>query len=220
MKTLLKYLTAAAAAAGLAAGSAYAVPTLTFTNGITTVAIHDNVLGEDTNLTAGVVDWSGVVGDWRLASGLGQALPVLGTSFSPNIDLNFAGTSDVLGSKLYITFEGTGYSYSGSLLDVLSVTAASGGTVEDKVFIDGSIWVTGMGPFGSGNWSQLSGTVTLVPTDVLAIQVILTSNGSAGTISGDKNILAVPDGGTTALLLGLGFLGVGFVARRFKSVKA
>jgi len=48
---------------------------------------------------------------------------------------------------------------------------------------------------------------------------------TAGVRDGDGVSLmtlgpAVPDGGTTALLLGLGLLGVGFVARRFKSVKA
>ena len=50
---------------------------------------------------------------------------------------------------------------------------------------------------------------------------LFTANQAAGTFSFSLSQAALaPDGGTTALLLGLGLVGVGLSARRFKSKKA
>ena len=72
-----------------------------------------------------------------------------------------------------------------------------------------TVTVIGNGFFTETGYDQTAGTF------------IFSANQAGGTFSFSLSHAALaPDGGTTALLLGLGLVGLGFSARRFKSVKA
>jgi hypothetical protein len=49
------------------------------------------------------------------------------------------------------------------------------------------------------------------------LQVVITETGVNQITTGDKQVTAAPDGGTTALLLGFGLLGLGLIRRSKKS---
>ena len=228
MNKLLKYLTLAAAVAGLAVGSAYAVPTLTISDGTTTQTITDGSAG-DGNSNVGAVTWVGSVGAWTLNVDTGSTKPYVGSVSSPQMDLSFLAGSNAAGT-LTITFTDWGFVVpNGQVNDMINGNSNVAGTVTDNVIKNWGLAsaqnIVTLGPLNDLSFTSTgSGHVVLgaqaVPNDSLSIQVVITHNG-AGLTSGDKLVtVPVPDGGTTAVLLGLGLLGVGFVARRFKSVKA
>jgi hypothetical protein len=233
MKTLLKNFALVTAVAGLAAGTAYSVPVLTITDiesGVPTkiVVVQDNG-ALDTSLEAGLITYSGPVGAFNITVDTGVTKPAIGSVTSPDMDLTFTVVSKGAG-MLVLTLTDSGFIYTGSLWDRIGGTTA--GTVSDNVLMGGGFGVNGLltgatnvasiAGLGSGAYSGQTWANVILGShavgDYLSIQAVITQTG-AGSSSGDMEV-SVPDGGTTAMLLGLGLLGVGFVARRFKSVKA
>lgn len=205
MNKFLKY-SAMGCAALAVAGTANAVPTLTIQNGTSTVTVLDNGTG-DLNPAAGVVLFSGAVGNYDINVDTGETMPVLGTSTRPEMDLSFVASINPVsmgGSTspgvLTITFTDNGFTYSGILHESIGATMDGTGPLTDTVTVDG----TPTGSHGSFSTSPIAATgsasVSLGATDVLGLQ--LTLDEAAGqSITGDFNI-NVPDGGMTLMLLG------------------
>jgi len=223
MKTLLKIL-AVAFTIGLTA-SAYAVPTLWITDGTNSVVISDQGAG-DVSSVLGQVTWTGSIGNWNLNVDTGITYPALGTLVFPQLDLAFVAGSNGSGGTLWIEFSADGFGPSsgtsaasiGGTTDG-TVAAWTGGGTSNALF-DSSTVLEDFGTFGGPSFSGslIGGVVTNAGPYSLTEVIKITHGGSAIT-SGDLK-LSVPDGGATALLLGLGLLGVGVFARRRKGAKA
>jgi hypothetical protein len=207
-KQLIKGL--AAAAAVLCVTSAYSVPTLRISDGVNPdVVVTDGGAG-DSNPLVGAVTWIGSIGVWVLNVDTGVTKPILGSATDPHMDLNYVVSSTGAGTMV-ISFSDDGFTYSGALTDHWGGTTS--GTSINRVLENGQSTGIGMGPFGPGAFSgTTSGTIDLVPTDVLTLQVAITHTGS-GPSSGDKEI-TVPEGGMTLTLLGSALVGIGFLRRK------
>jgi hypothetical protein len=240
MKTFFKIFAVAAVAVGLTAGLAHATPTLLLTDGTGghSVTITDGSVisgATDSNPAVGAVTWIGDIGLWTLNVDTGFTKPAVGSATNPVMDIHFSAQSpsastDANGnpvvSTLSIFFSENGFTSSGSVTDQIGGTmGGSGIAVWDYVIKNwntaGSQMISVVGPLTVSPFadSNGSGVVSLSGNDVLSVGVVLQSTSQV-IVTGDKFVsVPVPDGGTTAMLLGLGLLGVGFVARRFKSSK-
>jgi hypothetical protein len=145
---------------------------------------------------------------------------VLGSVTNPILDLSFKAIDGggVPTKPLIITFQDSGFVYTGGLVD--SIGGTTNGTVLDNLFANGQL-VTSVGPFGAGAFSGSStANVVLGPSvtsSSLGLQVVITETGVNQITTGDKQVTAAPDGGTTALLVGFGLLGLGLIRRSKKS---
>ena len=214
MKTLVKSLIAIAAAAAIS-GSAYAIPTLVITDGITTQTITDETPGDGAFLTPGAVLFSGSIGSWVITVNNGTTKPLIGSASLPDMDLSFLAVSSGAGT-LSITFSDDGFTASSGFVSNIGGTVGSGGSVTSALYLNGNA-ISNAGPFAPGAFSNTAyGNVTLGANDVLALGVVLTANAGGVVSSGDYNV-TVPDGGTTALLVGLGLVGMSVAARRKKA---
>ena len=198
-------------AAGL--GSARAVPTLTFFDGVNTVTVVDNGVG-DINLTLGNIVVSGSLGSGGIwsgnASGSVGGQPALGL---PVFTLNSLDISTSAGGTLTITLtDGTYHSNFGSVATTIFGGVSSNGTILYQTFANNTL-LTSIGLI-TGTPFNLSTTGVLPsdPTYTLKQQVTITHTG-AGTTSFEA-ILAVPDAGATCMLLGSALMGMSFLRRR------
>lgn len=214
MKTLVKSLLAFAAAAAIS-GSAYAIPTLVITDGITTQTIIDETPGDGAFLTPGAVLFSGSIGNWAITVNNGTTKPLIGNASFPDLDLSFLAVSSGAGT-LSITFSDNGFTANSGFTSKIGGTVGSGGSVSSALYLNGNP-ISNSGPFTPGAFSStLNGNVNLGTDDVIALGVTLTANGAGVVSSGDYNV-TVPDGGTTAVLVGLGLVGMSVAARRKKA---
>jgi hypothetical protein len=214
MKTLVKSLMALAAAAAIS-GSAYAIPTLVISDGITTKIIVDEAPNDGALFTPGAVLFSGSIGTWAITVNNGTTKPLIGSATLPDLDLSFLAVSSGAGT-LSITFSDDGFTADSGFSSKIGGTVGSGGSVTSTLSLNGNV-ISNAGPFGPGAFSStLGGNVVLGATDTLALGVILTANAGGVVSSGDYNV-TVPDGGTTALLVGLGLVGMSVAARRKKA---
>ncbi len=72
------------------------------------VFVLDNGVG-DTNLTNGVVSWSGSIGNWIVNVTTAITYPVLGTAASPQLDLNSINATSISGGNLYVAASALDY---------------------------------------------------------------------------------------------------------------
>ncbi len=210
--TLLKTFDLAAAAAGWV-GSAYATPTLTLSDGTHTGTGTSGLYG------AGTDGFSGSVGSWNINVTTGISNSPGGL---PGLDLNSIDEySGSVGSTLTITFSDTGFTQNGSALADIGGTQSysSGSTITFNTYWNTTNLLTTSGgltstPFSAIDTSSINPTGTYSLTEVVTI----TANGP-GESSFDANV-TVPDGGTTALLVGLALIGMSLAARRLKLARA
>lgn len=198
-------------------GSIYATPTLYLESAGTWISVTDNAAG-DANSTAGQVTWIGSIGNWTLNVDTGTSFPALGSLVAPQMDLAFSATSVGSGGDLWVYYSADGFGPTNA-----SANASLGGTTPGTVtfysfggssntLFDTSNALATDGPFGGPSFSgnagggRISSEGPYSLTDVVQI----TSTG-AGYTSGDA-ILSVPDGGTMALLLGVGLIGLSMFA--------
>jgi hypothetical protein len=217
MYSISKCLALGTALAGLSP-LALAAPILTMFESVsgTTVNVNDNGLGDMSGMS-GVVLWSGAIGAFNVSVNTGLTKPVLGSPTSPNMDLGFVANA-VGPGNLTITFSDDGFTYTGSLTDIFGGTAGTNSLVTNSVLENGTSFIS-QGPFSPGAFSATSSAlVSLVPADVLAVRVNITTTG-AGVSSGDKNVFAnVPDSGWSISLLGAAMLGIVAIRKKFHSV--
>jgi len=220
MNKLLKYLTLAAAAAALTV-TARATAVLTMSDGTAadTVTILDNGAGDGFGSTLGAIQWTGNIGTWILNVNVGKSYPVLGDVSHPNMDLSF-NTSATAAGTLWITFSdiftgvaaGTGLATVGGTMDNGTVTLniLEGG---HQIITTGAAVGNPFSASASGGFAAISVGANAL-SSIVAEQVVIVARGSE-VATGDAR-LKVPDGGTTALLLGAGLTGLALISRRQK----
>jgi hypothetical protein len=203
-----------ALAALLLAGapSAFAVPTLTLSDGVFTVQVTDNasgvdINGVDINPMAGVVTWSGAVGGWIVNVSTGLTAPVL-VGTPPDMDLNSVNVYGGVGpSSLAIAFSDDWLLplvLNKSIQIAIGGTVGTGQTLTYNGFVSPPIGIFAtLGPFGPGAFSATtSGAVNVVAPYLMAQQIILTATpGVTSATSFDATLQnTVPEPGSMILL--------------------
>jgi len=223
VKTFLKYLFLVTAIAGFAV-IVHATPMLMVGVGSNSLHIADGSAtagAVDTNLTAGVIDWTGTMTGWNI--NFQQGLTG-GSVESPELTLTFDATSlsDSSGPLwLYFTYDNLGPTTNGSAVTTITGHASGTGTVNYWATLNsGATWSTlnSGGPFRGLSFYD-SSTSALFSSDGYTLKetIKITNPGSDQSVSGVLTLIdppkAVPDSGTTLLLLGAGLTGLGLVSR-------
>jgi hypothetical protein len=209
--------------------AANAVPTLTLFDGTTSVTVLDGGAGDAAPGTAGQVLYSGGFGVWNIIVTTGISKPQGGFSaINPGLDLSFILTSTGAGN-LTMTWSDTDFGpASGNFNASIGGTfATTGGSAAFTTYYDPANLVpattlltaeqdySGSSNFG-GSGSASVGSLNY-PFSLSEV-VKITHNG-IGVSSGDATITtAVPDAGSTLMLLGtaMSLLGVYGRSRRNK----
>ena len=225
MRTFFKHLILVAAIAAFAQ-MANATPTLIVWAGGSPLTITDGGVG-DVNPATGQITWIGSIGDWTFNVDTGTTYPIIGTLAFPQLDLNVNATSDGAGGTIWIYFSADGFGPSSgtSQLSVGGTTAGTvsaggwGGTSNSLFDMTASNLLANLGPLGGPAFSGdvLGGNVTNGGPYSLTEVIEITHSG-AGMTTVDA-ALSVPDGGTTAMLVGFGLLGLSAISRRRKVAK-
>src|SRR6266480_4920306 len=197
--------------------SVNAIPTLTLSDGTTTIVVMDNGVG-DLDPTLGSVLFSGAVGsNFDANASAGFTKPVDGSASAPSIDLSSLDHAKGAGT-LTITFSETGFTaFPGILTGNIGGTIAVGGSLTNVVKQNALNLVTN-GPFGPGPFSG-SGSAALIDGAPYSLtQSAILTFGARGSTSFDAmaSVPGVPDGGTTVTMLGIGLLAVGAVSRIYR----
>ena len=218
MNTSRRYLITAIASAIFAVAS-YADTRLVIWDGFNTVTIDDNV-GPDTNPLAGFINYSGIIGDWNVAytAGIvvqGGSSPVLDLGGSVLSNANANGTLNMwfLSNDFGPSANPSGYS--GVMTG--SSTANSfyyGIGYNTSNQITSGTWASGSPVYSSTLPINVNGTFPGGTLYGLNEQLGITARGASFT-SFDA-YATVPDSASTALMIGLGLLGLGLAARRNK----
>jgi hypothetical protein len=198
--------------------SVNAIPTLTLSDGTTTIVVTDGS-AMDSNTLAGAVTFNGALGsNFILNVSTGLTKPLTGSASAPSIDLNSVDFATGPGT-LTISFSETGFTaFPGILTGDVGGTVGVGGSLTNIVMQNGLDLVTN-GPFGPGAFSG-SGSAALIdgaPYSLTQTAILtfgpgggMTSFNAAGTVVG------VPDGGMTLTMLGIGLLAVGAAGRIYR----
>lgn len=217
MKIITKFL-AGIAVAGIT-GVANAIPTLY----VSTTGLAGSYTAVAFN-ASGNVTWSGAAGVWNLGVTTGLTDPALGTPSLPTMNLAIQASSTGAGS-LYLAFANNGYTGSGGMIASLSGHLVSGAAENYTftTFSDASnVQPTTTLPTGSviTTWSgslpalaSASGTLPLTAPYVLGEIVEINTTGATIASIG-ANLTAVPDGGMTMAMLGLGWAVVDAARRK------
>ena len=198
--------------------SVNAIPTLTLSDGTTTIVVTDGS-ALDSSTLAGAVTFNGALGtNFILNVSTGLTKPLTGSASAPSIDLNSVDFATGAGT-LTISFSETGFTaFPGILTGDVGGTVGAGGSLTNIVMQNGLDLVTN-GPFGPGAFSG-SGSAALIdgaPYSLTQTAILtfgagggMTSFNAAGTVVG------VPDGGMTLTMLGIGLLAVGAAGRIYR----
>ena len=217
IKPLIAGLIAIVLASGLAL-SAHATPTLTLSDGTTTIMVMDNGAG-DLDPILGSVLFNGAVGsNFGVQAAAGLTKPADGSASAPAIDLD--GLTHALGAgTLTMTFTETDFTaFPGILTGSFSATVGAGGSATNIVMQNALDLITN-GPFGApGGFSSGSAALIDGAPYSLTETAILTFGARGGTTSFDAmaSVPGVPDGGTTVTMLGIGLLAVGAAGRIYR----
>ena len=222
----LKVLTVALGAMALT-GSALAIPTLSISDGLTSVSLTD---------ASGIVQYVNPSLDsaWSIVISTAETKPALGGAANPMFDLNVQATSvggSLPANNLVITFSDNGFSpASGNFQVVLDghVVSGTGQPVTYATYYDAgnvtgatTTLLTSLGPLSGPtyNGTATGGPVNGSPyslTQVLTIGInaIGTPGGSYSLDASLNGVSSVPDGGTTGMLLGAALSGLAFLRRK------
>jgi hypothetical protein len=201
--------------------SVNAIPTLTLSDGTTTIVVTDGS-AMDSSPLAGAVLFNGAVGsNFFLNVSTGVTKPLSGSASAPSMDLNSVNLATGAGT-LTITFSETGFTaFPGILTGDVGGTVALGGSFTNIVMQNALNLVTN-GPFaplpigfsGSGSAALIDGApYSLTQTAILTFGPGggMTSFNAAATV-----VPSVPDGGMTVTMLGIGLLTVGAARRIYR----
>ena len=197
--------------------SVNAIPTLTLSDGTTTIVVMDNGVG-DLDPTLGSVVFNGAVGsNFSVNTSAGLTKPGDGSASAPAIDLS--SLNHALGAgTLTITFSETGFTaFPGILTGHIGGTIAPGGSLTNIVMQNALNLVTN-GPFGPGAFSGSDSAALIDGAPYSLTQTAILTFGARGSTSFDAmaNVPSVPDGGMTLTMLGIGLLAVGAAGRIYR----
>jgi hypothetical protein len=197
------------------------------TDGNTSFTVNDGGPG-DTNAVAGVVGFSGAVGDFIVNVSTGISYPILGSSVSPSLDLNSVDVSYnglALSNTLTIYLTDTGFSSPSTIGGFTAhIGGTTTGTVKYSTYLDASNTAFGEttqltnttynGPNSfSGGASSLTDLSSLVSLYSLTQEVEITHAATGGSSSFDATLQPIPEPGTM-MLVGLGMLGMAVYGKR------
>ncbi len=216
-----------ALAVGLAAiavtGSALAIPTLTISDGLTTVTVTD---------ASGIVVYANPSFDasWSVVISTAETKPALGTAASPVMDLNVQATSLSANPvrNLTITFSDNSFGPAPSAFQTQMsghVVSGTGQNVTYNTYVSAANVVgaqttllTASGIMAPPTYSSVK-TGSVGTLALYSITQVVTINGTpvgttGGSYSLDASLTGVPDGGTTVMLLGAALSGLAFLRRK------
>jgi hypothetical protein len=204
--------------------------TLQLTDGTNTVTIVDGSVvpgAVDSNPLAGIVTWSGAVGNWVVNVSTGIAKPPFGTGGPlQSVDLSSVNvSSSQAAADLTLTFESDTQSvnpYPFTLKSEIGGTVASGGslTAKQEVLYNNVAAVTANhGPFGSGAFSDTVWKSGVLPSTFSVKETVTIKAGTetdAFTSFDFKSSVIVPEPISVVVwsLLGLSGMGLAMVRRR------
>jgi VPDSG-CTERM motif len=210
MKNKMRMIAGVAAACVSFCATVQANPILTLDdgNGHTAVVPYDSLSGDAT--------YGGNVGDWYVFVTTGIASPPAlgsGTVTLPYIDLT---TKDMYmgsgrqGNTLTITWtvDGLG-SLAGSFVNDVSDTGFSFGSISDTF----NVLVNGGNVLSTSSFGSVTVGLTAGANSTVTFQEVLTANSASAT-SFDHLLSSVPDGGSTAMLLGAALSAMGLLRRK------
>ena len=224
-----KKIVALLAGAMLTMGMATAASALSIrlTDGNTTFTVNDGGFGDTAMGVAGVVGFSGVIGDYIVNVSTGLSYPILGSSASPIMDLSSVNVSyngPAVSNTLKIYLTDTGFSSPSTIgAFAAGIGGTTTGTVTYSTYLDAAnsafaetTLLTSKsysgGPF-SGGESSLVDVSSLVSSYSLTQEVDITHIASGGFSSFDATLTPVPEPGTM-MLLGFGMLGMAVYGKR------
>lgn len=213
----------AAIAAFGSVSSALAVPVLSLDDGVGNSITCLDGAACDSTAAAGVVTWSGSLGNWIVNVSTGVANPVLGSPTEAHMDLNSVNISIGGGGTLTIKFTQFDYEPSSATYGNSSVGgvvgAPAGSLAQFATYYDASnlgglsTFVSGAGPFGPGAFSGTSnGAMGPIGTMFSVTQVAIVTHTGAGATSWNYEFKVAEPG--SLALFGLGLLGLGAAVGR------
>jgi hypothetical protein len=219
-KVLVKVLALAFLGSLTMAGSAMALPVLTMSDGITTITVADNGVGDTANSVDGVITYAGMFGGWNVVMSMGSSYPAIGSLGSPELHLSSSLTSvaDLPGSHggtFSFTFEDnfTAWADLGGL--VTSIGGDAEGEVSLKTYLDG-VEIASLGVF-TGDFSDSVASYGVSPANSglynLKLAGVITHDSAGQASSFDASVAPVPEP-ATMLLFGSGLAGLAGYGRR------
>lgn len=208
---------------------AYAIETLTLTDGLGNTA--------EVSSSSGLVLYAGAVGNWNLNLSAGITMPIIGSPTSPAMDLmsidGFNARGAAAGANvLTITLTATGFGpTTGNILAGISGAQNHGSAIFTTLANGASLTSSGTlgsGPFSASNGGALTGfngtlTETIVLTaggsEVVSFNASLGMSDTSAGGPGANDASSVPDSGMTLVLLGSSLTALGLFARLRKQVE-
>mgnify|MGYP001259478315 CR=1 FL=1 len=197
-----------------------ATPTLSISDGSTTVTVVDNGVG-DFNAVTGGVTFIGTIGNFLLNVSTGVTYPALGSPANPEMDLNSVDvTSASGGGTLTLKFSVVGFSSPLGFTAEIGGTIGAGGSLSYNTFLSSTNTLfaqttplTSLGSFGPGAFSDTTSGIAGGVGPFSLTQVVTLTLPNAGTGTSFDARLAVPEP-ASLLLLGAGLAGLGIWRRR------
>ena len=189
--------------------SSHAAAMLELTDGTTTVSVTDGGAG-DINPLAGVITYSGSIGNWLLNVATGITKPVF-PGDKPQLDLNSVNlsSSGASASNLTIAFSDTDFVPAGWQGFNSQVGGTTSGTVNFlSAFNDGADHTLASLGFGGGAFSGSDYSAS-TPTGPFSLREVVNILHAAGIQSTSFNaeVFAAPEAGAL-LLFGTGLIGL------------
>lgn len=202
------------AALALGVATANADMVLKLSDGSTTVTIVDNS-ALDTNALAGVIEWSGVIGNFTVNSATALSDPFTGPV--PKLDLNSLNTSSTLGGTMTVSLTDTHFSTLNAfnLTNVFSATTDGTATSEygwdaDNLefdFTSGSDSNTHSSPGGFGVFVFGGGFGPDAAFSLTNEVTIVHAGGSVQSTSFNSTVAIPAPGALILAAMGLGIVG-------------
>ncbi len=200
----------------IAAPPAHAISIL-LSDGVTTLTCADETACDLLSGSPGAIMFSSSIGNFIVNVTTAITYPILGTTASPEIDLNSIDVSSSGGGTLRIMASEVGYTgpiNGGLFSSSFSAGGTTSGTVTLNAYLDDGNTLFGttsslgtLGPFTGGAFSgSTSGSASATDPFSLTVGATITHSGAGAT-----SFNAVVPEPSSILLLGSGLLGLGIV---------